>query len=367
MCTVSCELNESFNTFAFVPPDTKDRITYAALILFARKGYMATSVADILHDAGVNAGSLYYFFPGKQDVLLAVLDAYLHGIHPMLLQPAWKDVADPVDRVFALLARYRNSLLITECTYGCPIGSIALEMHEPDPPVRALLAANFAGWIEAIEQCFVEAGDRFPPTVDRRDAVGWVRAHDDGRRRDALAHPPHARRIRRSRTHCSATCTVDSPRSEETAEETPFPPSNVVPLPASSTLLNPSATMLNTPKRSAHRTVLGTILQLAMVIAGHSNKSIAALFAVGGMGFSLVAGVVYAMCARGGSTSSLALGGLVAGAVCAAIGIFVSYMLGDVPATLLALGTVSSAVTGAIGGMLGRFCSWRVQRGRCSA
>jgi hypothetical protein len=41
-------------------------------------------------------------------------------------------------------------------------------MHEPDPPVRSLLAANFAGWIAAIEQCFVEAGDRLPSTVDRR-------------------------------------------------------------------------------------------------------------------------------------------------------------------------------------------------------
>ena len=86
-----------------MPPDTKDKIVYAAMMLFAQKGYGSTSVADILHAAGVNAGSLYYFFPGKQDVLLAVLDAYLRGIHPMLLAPAWKDVADPIERVFALL------------------------------------------------------------------------------------------------------------------------------------------------------------------------------------------------------------------------------------------------------------------------
>ena len=102
-------------------------------------------------------------------------------------------------------------------------------------------------------------------------------------------------------------------------------------------------------------TVLGTVLQVIMVVAGHSNKSIANLFAVGGMGFSLIAGLVYAIVARGGSTSSLAIGGLVAGAVCALIGIFVSYMLKDVPVTLLALGTVSSAVTGAIGGAIGKF------------
>jgi TetR/AcrR family transcriptional repressor of nem operon len=151
-----------------VPPDTKEKIVYSAMLLFAQKGYGSTSVADILHAAGVNAGSLYYFFPGKQDVLLAVLDAYLRGIHPMLLEPAWKGVADPIERVFALLARYRAHLVSTECTYGCPIGSIALELHEPDPVVRQLLAANFAGWVTAIEQCFVDAGNRLPADVDRR-------------------------------------------------------------------------------------------------------------------------------------------------------------------------------------------------------
>jgi len=136
--------------------------------LFARKGYGSTSVADILDEAGVNAGSLYHFFPGKQDVLLAVLDAYRNGLDPMLLKPAWEGVTDPIERVFALLDHYRNYLLRTDCSYGCPIGSIALELHEPDPPVRALLAANFDGWVSAIESCFMQAGDRLPSDIDRR-------------------------------------------------------------------------------------------------------------------------------------------------------------------------------------------------------
>lgn len=112
--------------------------------------------------------------------------------------------------------------------------------------------------------------------------------------------------------------------------------------------------MLNT-RALLLATTLGTVLQVAMVVIGHSSASVAALFAVGGMGFSLVAGLAYAMWARGGSASGLALGGLVAGALCALIGIFVSYLLGDVPASLLLLGTISSAVTGAIGGWAGTF------------
>jgi len=148
--------------------DTRDRILAAARKLFAEKGYGSTSVADLLQSAGVNAGSLYHFFPGKQDVLLAVLDSYLAGIGPMLLEPAWGGVADPIERVFALLDRYRGALVATDCSYGCPIGSLALEIHEPDPPVRERLAANFDAWVAAIERCFVDAGPRLPATVDRR-------------------------------------------------------------------------------------------------------------------------------------------------------------------------------------------------------
>jgi hypothetical protein len=86
----------------------------------------------------------------------------------MLLEPAWQGVADPIARVFALLARYREALVGSDCFYGCPIGNLALELHEPDPPVRDLIAVNFDGWVDAIERCYVEAGERLPADLDRR-------------------------------------------------------------------------------------------------------------------------------------------------------------------------------------------------------
>jgi len=151
-----------------VNKDTRTRIIEAAMELFWLKGYGSTSIADILSRSQVNSGSLYYFFPGKQDVLIAVLEAYRDGIGPMLLEPAWSQVDDPVERVFALLARYRLALIESDCTYGCPIGSLALELHEPDPPVRELMAANFRAWVDAVEACFDQARDRFPKGTDSR-------------------------------------------------------------------------------------------------------------------------------------------------------------------------------------------------------
>jgi len=151
-----------------VNKDTRTRIVEAAMELFWLKGYGSTSVADILSRSQVNSGSLYYFFPGKQDVLMAVLEAYRDGIGAMLLEPAWSAVDDPVEKVFALLNLYRRALVESDCTYGCPIGSLALELHEPDPPVRELMAANFAAWVAAVEQQLRSAADRFPANTDFR-------------------------------------------------------------------------------------------------------------------------------------------------------------------------------------------------------
>ena len=110
-------------------------------------------------------------------------------------------------------------------------------------------------------------------------------------------------------------------------------------------------------------TLIGTALQLAMVVSGHYNKSIANLFAVLGMTISLVAGLLFALWARQPALGGSALGGLIAGGVCALIGIIVSYALGDVPPAIIAFGTLSSAVTGALGGALGYLVATRVLAG----
>ncbi|MGQ0661594.1 TetR/AcrR family transcriptional regulator [Sphingosinicella sp.] len=147
---------------------TRQRIVMTAMELFWEKGFQSTSIADILSRSQVHSGSLYHFFPGKQDVLVAVLEAYRDGVEEWLLKPAWSGVDDPVERIFALLAGYRTQLVTTECTYGCPIGSLALELHEPDVRIRELLAVNFAQWTSAIERCLDEASARLPADLDRR-------------------------------------------------------------------------------------------------------------------------------------------------------------------------------------------------------
>jgi TetR/AcrR family transcriptional regulator, transcriptional repressor for nem operon len=168
--------------------DTRRRLLLTAMELFAKNGYSSTSIADLLSRSQANSGSLYHFFPGKQDVLIGVLEMYRDGIRPMLLDPAWKGVKDPIDRIFALLAAYRGALAQTDCLYGCPIGSLALELHEPDPPVRQLLAQNFNAWTKAIQECLVAAGSSLPRDLDRKALAEFILTTMEGAVMQARTH-----------------------------------------------------------------------------------------------------------------------------------------------------------------------------------
>jgi hypothetical protein len=93
---------------------------------------------------------------------------------------------------------------------------------------------------------------------------------------------------------------------------------------------------------------------LIMTIAGHYIAFVKDnVFAIGGMLISLVAGFAYVRLARGGWRDSL-VGGAASGAVGSLLAIAVSWGLGDVPASILIIGTCASLVTGLIGGAIGR-------------
>lgn len=50
----------------------RDEIVAAALAAFRRKGFQATSMADIIAESGLSAGAIYGHFKGKSDIVLEV-------------------------------------------------------------------------------------------------------------------------------------------------------------------------------------------------------------------------------------------------------------------------------------------------------
>lgn len=53
---------------------TRDRLLLAAAQLFRQRGYAATTLRQIADLAGIKAGSVYYHFESKEEILIEVLD-----------------------------------------------------------------------------------------------------------------------------------------------------------------------------------------------------------------------------------------------------------------------------------------------------
>lgn len=147
-------------------PSTRERLLEAGRYLFWEKGYAAAGIAEILERAQARSGSFYYFFPSKEALLLAVLDDYLQGLQPVVVQPAYERTNLPIERIFAILEGYRERLLSTDCRYGCPLGRLALEIEPDNIPAHGRIAANFAAWTGSIRKCLEDAKDRFVPGTD---------------------------------------------------------------------------------------------------------------------------------------------------------------------------------------------------------
>lgn len=161
-------------------PATRARLVESARYLFWERGFAGTSMADLLDHAKVNSGSFYHFFESKEALLREVLEGYLHALWPMVVDPAFATTNEPVERIFAILAGYRERILMTDSKYGCPLGRLALEIDPENRPAHKLIAENFRGWIGAVRECVDALKGRLPEETDPEALATYVLAVMEG-------------------------------------------------------------------------------------------------------------------------------------------------------------------------------------------
>ncbi|MCY8819124.1 TetR/AcrR family transcriptional regulator, partial [Bacillus atrophaeus] len=53
----------------------KENIRSAAMRLFIKQGYHATSISDVAKEAGISKGLLYNYYKGKEELLATMVEA----------------------------------------------------------------------------------------------------------------------------------------------------------------------------------------------------------------------------------------------------------------------------------------------------
>ena len=83
--------------------DSKKRLVHAALKLFATRGYYHTSIADIVRESGCTRGTLYYYFPSKEELGYGVIDEAMRRLVEEGAASHFQSNEHPIDRLLKVI------------------------------------------------------------------------------------------------------------------------------------------------------------------------------------------------------------------------------------------------------------------------
>ena len=112
----------------------KDRIIHESLRQFSTKGYMSTSISDLLASTGTSKGGLYNHFKSKEELLFAALSE-ARKIWRQRNLAGLDQLARPLDKIKKLLENYRDRYLTDGENFpgGCIFVNLAVELNDQQP------------------------------------------------------------------------------------------------------------------------------------------------------------------------------------------------------------------------------------------
>lgn len=113
----------------------------AASRLFHRQGVEVTSLKDVAEASGVPLGSVYYYYPTKDELTASVIAERNSRIVRLIEQQT--DIAPAEKRLLAFVSVWMEDREI-DARYGCPIGSLCFEVARTrrlaaDAPFQTLI------------------------------------------------------------------------------------------------------------------------------------------------------------------------------------------------------------------------------------
>ncbi len=124
----------------------KEKIIHESLKLFSLKGFLSTSITDILEATNSSKGGFYNHFASKDDLFFQVLDE---------AQKIWRkrtlsgldEIKSPVGKIEKFLENYRDRYLKDAENFpgGCIFVTFSVELDDQRPHLSKEVNAGFMG------------------------------------------------------------------------------------------------------------------------------------------------------------------------------------------------------------------------------
>ena len=139
----------------------KERILEASAKLFGELGYEKTSIRRISKESGMKAGSIYYFFRSKEEILLEV---YARGFELMsdIVLNSLNKISDPWDRLYQACNAHLQGIFEHRTFIEVTVRELPDRHSEPTKTEMKKLRQRY-------ETIFIDVIEEIPlrPEVDR--------------------------------------------------------------------------------------------------------------------------------------------------------------------------------------------------------
>ncbi len=130
---------------------TREMILERAAQLFSRQGYFGSSLADIMHETGLEKGGIYNHFSSKEQLALEAFD-YAYGLVQQRVQSALHNKKHAIERLLALIEVFKSMVEDPLVEGGCPILNTAIESDDAQPALKARAASAMDYWRETFHR-----------------------------------------------------------------------------------------------------------------------------------------------------------------------------------------------------------------------
>jgi TetR/AcrR family transcriptional repressor of nem operon len=122
----------------------KEKIIDESLKLFSVKGFMTTSVTDIIQAAGTSKGGFYNHFKSKEDLYFATLSRARKLWREKNLSGT-EEIERPLEKIKKILENYRDNYLADQNNFpgGCIFINLSVELNDQAPKLAQEVNKGF--------------------------------------------------------------------------------------------------------------------------------------------------------------------------------------------------------------------------------
>lgn len=127
---------------------TRTSVLMAAATVFERKGFAGSTISDILDEASVTKGALYFHFDSKESLAAAIIEQ----------QADWREAHAPESR-WAMQRIIDLSFRFVHALRSDPLVRASIRLTLERNTFRTDDPSPYEGWVSTVAQLFVEARD----------------------------------------------------------------------------------------------------------------------------------------------------------------------------------------------------------------